>query len=60
LRDAGFTIQYDIDVRPWRAAEDGVVVMSRRHVDGFAFADPSAMAPFFSVKAVRDPRRPRR
>jgi peptidoglycan/xylan/chitin deacetylase (PgdA/CDA1 family) len=60
LRDAGFTIQYDIDVRPWRAVDDGVVMMSRRHVDGFAFADPPAMAPFFSAVEVRDPRRPRR
>jgi hypothetical protein len=59
LRDAGFTVQYDIDVRPWRAVEDGVVLMSRRHVDGYSFADPAAMAPFFSVAKVRDPLRPR-
>ncbi|HMC67778.1 MAG TPA: hypothetical protein VKJ07_01380, partial [Mycobacteriales bacterium] len=59
LRDEGFTVQYDIDTRPWRAAEDGVVVMSRRHVDGYAFAAPASMAPFFSVNAVRDPKRPR-
>ena len=59
LRDAGFTVQYDIDVRPRRVVADGVVLMSRRHVDGFSFADPSAMAPFFSVAGVRDPLRPR-
>ena len=59
LRDQGFSVQYDIDTRPWRAIEDGVVVMSRRHVDGYAFAEPTSMAAFFSVTAVRDPRRPR-
>ena len=58
LGEQGFRVQYDIDTRPWRAVEDGVVVMSRRHVDGYAFAVPSSMAPFFSVSAVRDPRRP--
>lgn len=58
LRDAGFTVQYDIDVRPKRTVEDGVVLMSRRHVDGYAFADPQAMSPFFSVATVRDPHRP--
>ena len=58
LRDEGFTVQYDIDTRPWRAVVDGVVVMSRRHVDGYAFDNPAQMAPFFSVSSVRDPRRP--
>jgi hypothetical protein len=58
LRDDGFTIQYDIDTRPARRVVDGVVVMSRRHVDGYAFDDPRALAPFFDVAAVRDPRRP--
>jgi len=57
LRDAGFTVQYDIDTRPRRVIEDGVVLMSRRHVDGYAFAAPAAMAPFFSVATVRDPQR---
>lgn len=52
LRDAGFTVQYDIDVRPLRWLDSGVVMMSRRHVDGFAFADPRAMAPFFDVSQV--------
>ena len=58
LRDAGFTVQYDIDVRPLRWIDNGVVMMSRRHVDGFAFADPATMAPFFDVATVRDARRP--
>jgi predicted small secreted protein len=58
LRDAGFTVQYDIDVRPLRWVDEGVVMMSRRHVDGFAFEDPTTMAPFFDVASVRDARRP--
>lgn len=58
LRDEGFTVQYDIDVRPMRWVDIGVVMMSRRHVDGFAFADPRAMAPFFDVATVQDPHRP--
>ena len=58
LRDAGFTVQYDIDVRPLRWIDNGVVMMSRRHVDGFAFADPASMSPFFDVASVRDARRP--
>ena len=58
LRDAGFTMQYDIDVRPLRWIDNGVVMMSRRHVDGFAFAAPAQMAPFFDVATVRDPHRP--
>jgi hypothetical protein len=57
LRDAGFTIQVDIDVRPQRTVRDGVTLLSRRHVDGFAFATPARMAPFFDVAAVRDPAR---
>jgi peptidoglycan/xylan/chitin deacetylase (PgdA/CDA1 family) len=58
LRDAGFTIQVDIDVRPRRAVVDGVTVMSRRHVDGLSFQVPWRLAPFFDVAAVRDPERP--
>jgi len=57
LRDLGFRIQLDIDVRPQWTKLDGVVLMSRRHVDGFAFTTPRRMAPFFSVAAVRDPAR---
>jgi hypothetical protein len=58
LRDAGFRIQLDIDVRPQRTLADGVVLMSRRHVDGLSFANPQQMAPFFDIASVRDPGRP--
>lgn len=54
----GFDIQFDIDIRPRRVVEDGVVVMSRRHVDGLAFQVPRRLAPFFDVGRVRDPVRP--
>jgi hypothetical protein len=59
LRDAGFTIQLDIDIRAHRQNVDGVVVMSRRHVDGLAFANPRRLAQFLDVERVRDPARPR-
>ena len=60
LRDAGFTVQFDIDVVARRHAVDGVVVMSRRHIDGFAFAGERwDLAQFFDVAAVIDPDRPR-
>ena len=58
LRDQGFTIQLDIDVRARHELVDGVVLMSRRHVDGLAFAVPSRLAPFFPVAEIRDPQRP--
>ncbi|HEU5033915.1 MAG TPA: polysaccharide deacetylase family protein [Mycobacteriales bacterium] len=58
LRRAGFRIQFDIDVIPRRIVRDGVVVMSRLHIDGYAFDDPQRMAPLFSVRRVRDPGRP--
>jgi hypothetical protein len=57
LRDAGFTTQVDIDIRPQRVVVDGVTLLSRRHVDGLAFDVPSRMAPFFDVAVVRDPDR---
>jgi len=57
LRDAGFTIQVDIDIRPQRVVRDGVTLLSRRHVDGLAFDVPRRLAPFFDVAAVRDPAR---
>jgi hypothetical protein len=60
LRDNGFTIQFDIDVVARRLAVDGVVVMSRRHIDGYAFAGQvRELAKFFDVAAVMDPDRPR-
>jgi len=58
LRDAGFPIQFDIDITALRVVEDGVTVMSRRHIDGFAFDNPTRQAPFFDVAQVRDPARP--
>lgn len=59
LRVNGFRIQYDIDVHADRYLQAGVLIMSRRHVDGFAFDVPASMAQFFDVAAVRDPQRPR-
>jgi hypothetical protein len=58
LRDAGFVIQLDIDVRAARYDLDGVTVMSRRHIDGLAFEQPRRLAGFFDVATVRDPFRP--
>jgi hypothetical protein len=60
LRDAGFTVQFDIDIGARRRAVDGVVVMSRRHIDGYAFAgEARALRQFFDVAAIVDPDRPR-
>jgi hypothetical protein len=58
LRDEGDQVQFDIDIRPRLVREDGVTVMSRRHIDGYAFEVPSQLRQFFSVAAVRDPLRP--
>lgn len=58
LRDAGFVIQLDIDVRPARSLRDGVVIMSRRHIDGLAFDEPRRLVSLFDVRRVRDPVRP--
>jgi hypothetical protein len=58
LRDQGFRIQFDIDIQPRRVSRDGVIVMSRRHIDGIAFQNPKRLAPFFKVSQVRDPARP--
>ncbi len=55
LRDFGFTIQCDIDVVARLTVGNGVTVMTRRHVDGIAFADqPTALAQFFDVASVED------
>ena len=55
LRDHGFTILCDIDTIARIEPVDGVVVMSRRHIDGIAFADQvRALAPFFDAGAVED------
>lgn len=58
LRDAGFTIQLDIDVLATHALVEGVIRMSRRHIDGYAFDQPRRLSPFFDVADVRDPLRP--
>jgi len=58
LRDEGFRIQFDIDIRPRLIHEYGVTVMSRRHIDGYAFQVPTQLSQLFSVATVRDPRRP--
>ena len=58
LADAGYRIQLDIDIIARIAPSEGAVVMSRRHVDGYAFEVPSRQAPFYDVATVRDPARP--
>jgi hypothetical protein len=58
LSRLGFGIQLDIDVVARRVRRAHAVVLSRLHLDGYAFADPQRMAPLFSVRAVRDPARP--
>jgi hypothetical protein len=55
LRDLGFTIQCDIDKVPRLVHADGVDVMSRRHIDGIAFAQQGAnLAGLFDVTTVED------
>jgi hypothetical protein len=58
LARAGFTIQLDIDITARLEHRDGAIVMSRRHVDGYAFEAPRRQRPFYDVARVRDPRRP--
>ena len=55
LRNEGYRIQFDIDIRPRLVHEDGVTVMSRRHIDGYSFQVPAQLRQFFSVATVRDP-----
>jgi peptidoglycan/xylan/chitin deacetylase (PgdA/CDA1 family) len=55
---AGFPIQLDIDIRAKHEQYAGAIIMSRRHVDGFAFDVPSRQRPFYDVAVVRDSRRP--
>jgi len=55
---AGFPIQLDIDIVAKRERYAGAIIMSRRHVDGFAFDVPARQRPFYDVAAVRDPQRP--
>jgi hypothetical protein len=58
LARAGFRIQLDIDDVARTVHEDGAVVMSRRHVDGYAFEAPARQRQFYNVATVRDPSRP--
>lgn len=58
LAGAGFRVQLDIDVVARRVRSDGAIVMSRRHVDGYAYDAPRQQAPFYDVATVRDPARP--
>jgi hypothetical protein len=58
LASAGFKIQLDIDVTARSEHRDGAIIMSRRHVDGYAFATPDQQRQFYDVAAVRDRNRP--
>jgi hypothetical protein len=58
LRRAGFKVLFDIDIRPRRYHVAGDTVMSRLHIDGFAFQAPGRMRQLFSVRRVMDPQRP--
>lgn len=55
LRALGFTVQCGIDVVPRLVHAAGVTFMSRRHIDGIAFADQrGALRRFFDVRVVED------
>lgn len=55
LHDNGFAILCDIDVVPRLTVGGGVAIMSRRHIDGIAFAQQAPeLAPFFDVSTVID------
>ena len=56
---AGFTIQQDIDDVARTVHMDGATIMSRRHVDGYAFEVPAQQRRFYDVATIRDPERPR-
>ena len=55
LRDQGYALLCDIDIVARLVHGDGVTIMSRRHIDGIAFGQPSSrLAPFFDVASVVD------
>ena len=55
LRDEGYRILCDIDVRARLRHEDGLAVMSRRHIDGLALRQQhQALLPLFNTRAVID------
>ena len=59
LVQAGYKIQLDIDIVARTFHIDGATVMSRRHVDGYAFESPQQQLQFYDIVTVRDPARPR-
>ena len=55
LSAAGYIIQCNIDAVPRLVLRDGASIMSRRHIDGIAFAQQARrLAPLFDVNAVED------
>jgi hypothetical protein len=55
LKAAGYSIQCNIDSTPRLVQRDGASIMSRRHIDGIAFAQQARhLAPLFDVDAVED------
>jgi hypothetical protein len=55
LRDHGYTVICDIDVAPRFFRAQGIVIMSRRHIDGLALRQEARpLAPFFDVASVED------
>lgn len=55
LRGLGFTVLCDIDAVPRLVRVDGVTIMSRRHIDGIAFAqEATVLAHLFDVSTVED------
>ena len=57
LQAHGFTLLCDIDTVARVLHDDGVLIMSRRHIDGLAFAGQADnLKPFFDVTTVEDRR----
>jgi hypothetical protein len=55
LRDRGFTVLCDIGAVPRLVRANGVVIMSRRHIDGLALKqEASRLAEFFDAAKVED------
>lgn len=55
LRDEGFTLLCDIDIVPRLTRANGVVIMSRRHIDGLALEQQaSKMAQLFDANLAED------
>ncbi len=57
LRHEGYRILCDIDVVPRIRREDGLAVMSRRHIDGLAMRQQRAgLLPLLDTRTVIDAR----